>query len=98
MELLTFEADCKDYCEREADVVYLHLGPARRLARMLGGRAASFDRCRPVALAGLDPVAAAVRRSPGSTPSHRLGQRVGPASSEWRPSGSGGRVTEKASA
>jgi hypothetical protein len=35
-ELLAFEADCEDYCEREVDEVarqggrvYLHLGPRR---------------------------------------------------------------------
>jgi hypothetical protein len=35
--------------------------PPRQLAATLGGRAAALVRWRPVALAGLDPVAAAVR-------------------------------------
>jgi hypothetical protein len=43
-----------------------------RPAATLDGRAAAFDRGRPVALAGLDPVAATVRCPPGPAPGHRL--------------------------
>jgi hypothetical protein len=43
-----------------------------RPAATLDGRATAFDRGRAVVLAGLDPVAATVRCSPGPAPGHRL--------------------------
>ena len=47
--------------------------PPRRPTAGLGGRATVLDQWWLVAFAGLDPVAAAVRRPPGPAPGHRLG-------------------------
>jgi hypothetical protein len=65
-ELLAFEAGCEDYCKREVDQVewqgVLASGrPPGRPAPTLEGLTA-LDRCRPVALAGLDRVSAVVGR------------------------------------
>jgi hypothetical protein len=79
-ELLALEAGCEDYCEREVDEVECWVAgvpepgcPPRRPNARLDAVAAALDRWRPVALAGLDPVAAAVRPLPGPAPGHRLG-------------------------
>jgi len=47
--------------------------PGRPATRLGGGGTAALVWWQPVALAGLDPVAAAVRRPPRPAPGHRLG-------------------------
>jgi hypothetical protein len=51
----------------------LHLGACRDDPdARLGRGAAALGRWRPVAFAGLNPIAAAVRRPPGPAPGHQL--------------------------
>jgi hypothetical protein len=61
--------------EWQAGRVYLHLGARRTTRPEARRRVAAPGHGRPVALASLDPVTAAVRRTPGAAPGRRIRSR-----------------------